>query len=188
MKKTILLIFFIPALLYGQAQVHKPFQPSAVFNDSLTSIVIDFRNNFYQVQGEELMPQEGMEVYQSAISLPGATHCVIYRFHSTIDTTASWQAILYQGESYADALKIYRNTYTQLTKSKMKWSDNRLTAFKGDMEEPDENIRFTNTLLQLNVPDFLYRHFYAAIEITNSYNGWEVHLNLHNKKDDKDRY
>ena len=181
-------IFFISVLLYSHAQVHKPFQPSAVFNDSLTRVVIDFRNNFYRVQGEELTPQEGREVYQSAISLPGATHCFIYRFHSAIDTTASWQAILYEGESYEDALKIYRDTYHQLTKSKMKWYDNRLAAFKGDMEEPDENLRFTNTLLQLNVPDFLYRHFYGAIEITNSYKGWEVHLNLQDKKDDTDRY
>lgn len=188
MKKPTLLIFFISVLLYGNAQIHKPFQPSAVFNDSLTRVVIDFRNNFYQVQGEELTPQEGREVYQSTISLPGAAHCVIYRFHSIIDTTASWQAILYTGESYEEALTIYRNTYNQLTKSKIKWNDNRLAAFKGEMEQPDENLRFTNTLLQLDVPDFLYRHFYAAIEITNSYNGWEVHLNLHDKKNDKDRY
>ena len=181
-------IFFTLVIVYGHAQAHKPFQPSVIFNDSLTRVVIDFRNNIYQVQGKELAPQEGREVYKSIISLPGATHCVIYRFHSIIDTTASWQAILYEGESYEEALTIYKNTYHQLTKSKIKWNDNRLAAFKGEMEEPDENMRFTNTLLQLNVPDFLYRSFYAAIEITNSYSGWEVHLNLQDKKDDKDKY
>jgi len=188
MKKPLLSIFFLSVVFYCQGQIPKPFHPSAVFNDSLTRIVIDFSTNFYRVQGEELAPQEGMEVYQSTISLPGATHCVIYRFHSQLDTTASWQAIMYQGENYEDALKIYKNIYQQLTKSKMKWYDNRLAAFKGEMEEPDENLRFTNTWLQLNVPDFLYKDFYAEIEIINSYNGWEVHLNLHAKKDDKNKY
>ena len=113
-------IFFTLVIVYGHAQAHKPFQPSVIFNDSLTRVVIDFRNNFYQVQGKELAPQEGREVYKSIISLPGATHCVIYRFHSIIDTTASWQAILYEGESYEEALTIYKNTYHQLTKSKIK--------------------------------------------------------------------
>ena len=188
MKKALLSIFFLSMVVYCQAQIPKPFHPSAVFIDSLTRIVIDFSTNFYRVQGEELAPQEGMEVYQSKVGLPGATHCVIYRFHSQLDTTASWQAVMYEGENYEDALKIYKNIYQQLTKSKMKWYDNRLAAFKGQMEEPDENLRFTNTWLQLNVPDFLYKDFYAEIEITNSYNGWEVHLNLHAKKDDKNKY
>lgn len=188
MKKTLFSIFFLSMVVYCHAQITKPFHPSSVFNDSLTRIVIDFSTNFYQVQGDELAPQEGMEVYQSKVGLPGASHCVIYRFHSQLDTSASWQAIMYQGENYEDALKIYKNIYQQLTKSKMKWYDNRLAAFKGEMEEPDENLRFTNTWLQLNVPDFLYKDFYAEIEITNSYSGWEVHLNLHAKKNDKNKY
>jgi hypothetical protein len=188
MKKALLSIFFVSIALYSNAQLKKPFQPSDIFNDSLSAVVVDFRNNFYMVQSTELIPQEGMEVYRSAISLPGASHCVVYRFHSQLDTAASWQAVMYDGESFEEALKTYKNTYQQLTKSKIKWYDNRLASFKGVMEEPDENLRFTNTWLQLDVPDFLYKNFYAEIEMTNSYSGWEVHLNLQTKKNDKDKY
>jgi hypothetical protein len=188
MKKAFFSIFFLCNSLISHAQLYKPFHASPAFTDSLTRIVADFSNNFYNIQGKELIPQEGIEVYQSKISLPGALHCVIYRFHSQLDTSASWQAIMYEGNNYDEAMKIYKNSYLQLTKSKMKWNDGKAASFVGGLEIPDENVRFSNTLLQLNITDFFYRNFYAEIEITSDYNGWEVHVNLHAKKEDKDKY
>jgi hypothetical protein len=188
MKKTFLLMVCICAILFTHAQFYKSFLPSPAFNDSLTKVVFDFRNNFKQIQGKELVPQPGMEVYQSQISLPGASHCAIYRFHSQTDTTASWQAVMYEGDDYEEAVKIYKNTYRLVNKSRIKWIDRSIASFIGEMETPDENVRFANSLLQLNVSDPRYKNFYAEIEITSGYSGWEVHLNLHAKKDDKDEY
>ena len=128
------------------------------------------------------------DVYQSKAGMPGAAHCVIQRYHSEEDTTASWQAVLYEGEIYEEALKIYRNTIKQLKKAKLKLGDNSPASFSGEIELPDENLTFTVTPLRLNVTDPDYRYFFAEVEITNNYDGWEVHLNLHNKKSDNDEY
>ena len=133
------------------------------------------------------MPQAGMEVYQSQVSLPGAAHCAIYRFHSKIDTTASWQAIMYDGDNYDEAVKAYKNTYRMVNKSRIKWIDKSIASFVGEMEKPAENIAFATTQLQLNVSDPRYKNFFAEIEMTSGYNGWEVHLNLHAKKDDTEQ-
>ena len=175
-------------LLFTQAQFYKSVLPTPAFNDSLTKVVIDFRNNYKQIQGKELTPQTGMEVYQSTISLPGAAHCTIYRFHSRLDTTASWQAIMYDGNDYEEAIKVYKNTCRLVNKSRIKWIDRSIVSFIGDTEKPDENVPFANTILQLDVSDPRYKNFYAEIEMASGDNGWEVHLNLHAKKDDKNEY
>jgi hypothetical protein len=184
MRKTILTIVCSCIILFAQAQFYKSVLPSPDFNDSLTRAVIDFRNDFRKIQGNELTPQVGMEVYQSKISLPGATHCAIYRYHSKLDTTACWQAIMYHGNNYEEAVKVYKNTCRLVNKSRIKWIDRSIASFIGSMEKPDENVPFANTMLQLNVSDPRYKNFYAEIEMASGSDGWEVHLNLQAKKDD----
>ena len=187
-KTTTLLLLFLCALQFTEAQFYKPFKSSDAFSDSLAVIVQDFKKNFSTIEGKQLPSQGEMDVYRSKVTIPGATHCAIYRFHSVEDTTASWQAIMYEGDSYENAVKIYKNTYHQLIKSKMKWVDKSIISFMGNMEVPDDNIRFTVTQLRLNIIDIPYRSFFGEIELTNTYDGWEVHLNLHNKKNDAEKY
>lgn len=184
MKKLLLLLICCLKLVFADAQFYKALLPSPAFNDSLTSVVMDFRNDFKYLQGYELMPQYGMEVYQSKIGLPGAAHCAIYRFHSQLDTSASWQAIMYEGDNFGDAIKIYKNTYRLVNKSRIKWFDNSIVSFIGTFENPLENISFASSQLQLNVTDPRYKNFYAEIVLSNGDIGWEVRLNLHNKKKD----
>lgn len=105
-----------------------------------------------------------MEVFRLRAGIPGAVHCAVYRFHSLLDTTASFQAIMYEGESYKAALNIYKNTYKKLKKTKMKWVDKSVISFVGEMEEPDESIRFTSTALRLNIIDRPYRNFFGDLE------------------------
>ena len=189
MKKTTTLLFlFLCAFQFTQAQFFKPGKPSEAFSDSLSIIVLDFKKNFSTIEGKQLASQGEMDVYRSKVSIPGAIHCAVYRFHSLEDTTASWQAIMYEGESYEEAVKIYKATFNNLVKSKMKWVDKSTISFMGELEVPDENIRFTVTPLRLSIIDLPYRRFWGEIELTSTYDGWEVHLNLHNKKSDAEKY
>ena len=189
MKKTItLMMLFLCSIHFTQAQFYKSILPSEAFSDSLSVIVQDFKKNFATIQGRQLPSQGEMEVYRSKVSIPGAVHCSIFRFHSVEDTTASWQAILYEGDSHEDAIKIYKNLFKQLKKSRMKWVDKSVITFMGDLEMPDENVRFAVTPLRLNIIDMPYRRFYGEVELTSTYDGWEVHLNLHNKKRDDEKY
>ena len=93
---------------------------------------------------------------------------------------------MYDGEDYEEAKKIYINTFRLVNKSRIRWIDRSIAAFNGEMEKPDGNITFSTSMLQLNVSDPRYKNFFAEIEMTSGYNGWEVHLNLHSKKDDTD--
>lgn len=189
MKKIItLLLLFLCTIHFAQGQFYKSILPSAAFADSLSIIVQDFKKNFSTIEGNQLPSRGEMDVYRSKVTIPGALHCTIYRFHSFQDTTASWQAIMYQGESYEQAVKVYKNTVRQLKNSKMKWLDKSIISFIGELEMPDENVRFAITSLKLNIIDKIYRSFFGEIELASSYDGWEVYLNLHSKKNDMEKY
>ena len=189
MKKTIAVtLLFLSSIYFTQGQFYKSLQASDAFSDSLAIIVQDFKKNFSNIEGRQLPSQGDMDVFRSKATIPGSVHCAVYRFHSQEDTTASWQAIMYEGDNYETALKVYKSTFKQLKKTKMKWVDKSVISFVGEMEEPDENIRFTTTQLRLNIIDKPYRSFFGELELTNTYEGWEVHFSMHNRKNDAERY
>lgn len=163
--------------------------PSPQFSENLNKVVCDFRNNFHHIQGDALTPEGEMDIYKSSVSLPGSINTVIYRFHSKVDTTASWQAIMFQGENYAEALKVYKNTSRLLNKCQLTLPGSGPVGFSGKLYEPEPNITFTSSAFKLNTDDAAYAKFYAEIEMINTgFDSWEVHLNLHNKKEDTEKY
>jgi hypothetical protein len=167
-----------------EGQFYKSTLPSSDFNTSLEKIVSDFKYNYKNITGDTLSRQPESEVFESLIKIPGATNCVIYKFHSAKDTTASWQAVMFQGDDYREAVKIYRNTFRLVNKSKLQLIDRSVTGFSGELEEPKEAVGFAVSTLQLDITDYRYNNFKAEVELLLSYSGYQVNLNLHNKKPD----
>jgi hypothetical protein len=170
-----------------QAQLLSKVIPPSTFSLSLSKVVENFQNNYYRIQGTALPPDEDRDIFLSDIRLPGASSCVIFRFHSREDTAAGWQAVLYTGENYSDALKIYKNAFRQLKQTKFSEGITRV-SFEGELQLPAENIRFTSSILRPAGGSETYKHFIAEVEILNSMEGWLVQLNLHSRKDDEERY
>lgn len=180
------MLLFIHA---GKTQVLKSLLPSPQFSESLNKVVSDFRYNFYNIQGAALTSEREMDLYKSNVSLPGSINTVIYRFHSKQDTTASCQAIMFKGENYAEALRTYKNISRLLNKCRLTLPGNSPAGFKGKLKEPDPNISFASSSFKLNTNDVAYVKFFAEIEMINTgLDSWEVHLNLHNKKEDMEQY
>ena len=189
MRKTLLMpLAMLLLIVNANAQFYKPLLPSPAFSENLGKITQAFRNNYYQIQGEALPSQEDVDVYRSSVALPGAKQCVIYRFHSKTDTTASWQGIMYTGDSYKDALKQYKNTCRLVDKCRVKFADNTAASFTGKIDEPETELRFVSSLFTLNTKDAVYDHFYAEVEMVNlTFDQWEVRLNLQSKKEDTEK-
>src|SRR4051812_20414939 len=110
MKKHLLTLVLIVVTSTGFGQVYKSFLPSPQFTKALESIVLDFRLDYKNIQGNLVDSLGQQETYVSAVKLPGIADCRILRFHSTMDTTACWQAIVYSGDSYKEAVRAYENT------------------------------------------------------------------------------
>lgn len=187
MRKSFVLLFtfsFIITCL--QAQFFKSVLPSPAFSESLAKVVLDFRFNFKAIQGESLPSRDNMDLFNSKVTIPGASHCIIYRSHSLQDTTASFQSIMYSGDNYKDAVKAYRNIFRLVRKSRMRWVDKSAVSFTGELEEPVESISFTTSYLKPDLIDHAYHDFYAEVEMITSLEGWEVRLNLHNRRNDRE--
>src|SRR6476620_11099392 len=90
---------------YSQTSI---FKRTASFSKSLQTVLEDYPNNFQNISGEAILEQGETEQYASTVQLPGAEACIIGRYHSVIDTTASFQAIMFRTEEYEDAAKQYR--------------------------------------------------------------------------------
>lgn len=183
MKKTFftLLFTYCTFLSYSQQQP-KPASPDAAFSDAINKIVLDFTHNFTHIQGAKIPADVDADSYKSKICVPGAVGCKIMRYHSEEDKSASWQAGLYEGESFEEALKMYKKIYNQLKKTSVKGIDAMAATFNGKMENVDENVGFAVSSLRLKTKNKLYKDLVAEVEITSNYTGWEVKLNIFTKK------
>ena len=77
MKKQILLHSFMFLVLISNAQSGKFVKQPGHFGAALSAIVLDFKNNFLVIQGNELAGSSATNTYASAICLPEALHCAI---------------------------------------------------------------------------------------------------------------
>ncbi len=187
MRKLTLVCCMFAASLFANAQFYKSILPSGAFTDSLQLVVADYQLNFYSIQSESLSKNGDVDIYKSLKAVPGAGECFIYRFHSVEDTTASWQAVMYKGEDYKEAVKAYKNCFRLIKKSNLKISDNTM-KFEGELQEPVSSVKFTVSSLKPLTSLKAYKNFYAEVELVQIYFEWQVRLNLHSRKGDTERY
>lgn len=181
LRKLIISSLLLLAIHTSQAQFFKSLLPSPEFNEALETIVRDFKYNYQNIEGDLLESQGEVDTYETTVKLPGAGNCIIYKFHSGKDTTASWQGVLYSGDDYNEAVKVYRNTFRMIHKSKIHLVDRTIISFAGNLQEPTETIRFAISSLRLAISDNRYKRFNAEVELVTNYNGWQVNVNFHNK-------
>jgi len=185
MRKILSILGMLVITHASYAQLLKTLLPSPKFSENLNKIVSDFSHNFHNIQGEEIDKAQDRDMFNSLVTLPGSVSTIIYRFHSAKDTTASWQATMFKGDSYAEAVKAYKNTSRYLNKCRVTVPDNVNAGFNGKLQEPDANLTFAVSTFTLNTDAEAYKDFLAEVEMVNiKYGEWEVHLSLHNKKPD----
>ena len=188
MLKSLTLSFTLVLFLqFSQAQLLQKVLPASPFADSLCKVVENYQHNYLDIQGLALQPDEDRDIFASTVGLPGASSCVIYRFRSRQDTTASWQALLYEGEDFKDASKAYKNAVKHLKQTKFKVGMQKI-SFDGEVVNPTEELRFTSSIFKPTTYTDIYKNFIAEVEMLNSMEGWIVRLNLHSRKQDTERY
>lgn len=175
---------FIFIVSFSQAQFYRGILPgSGNFGDSLSKIVVDFKTNFRNIQGDAIPQQMGMDIYESKITLPGTTQNYIMRSHSANDTLGTWQALVYHGEDYDKALKLYKSTFHKIKNSSIRLSDRSVAHFNGKLHN-ESHASFVTSSLTIDIGDANYKKFVAEIEMVSNFLTYEVHINLHAKNDD----
>jgi hypothetical protein len=182
MKKILALLYLTTLGYFVFAQQTKPVSADAAFSDALNKVVQDFTSNFIHIQGAKMPADVDAETYKSKVCVPAALGCKIMRYRSVEDKSASWQAGLYDGESFEEALKLYKKIFSQIKKTAVRGVATSAAGFDGKMETVDENVGFAVSTLRLKTTNKAYKDLVAEVEITSNYSGWEVRLNVYTKK------
>ena len=150
----------------------------------IDAVLQDFPNNLRHISGDLVMAQGEFENYNSLLTLASAEGCIVTRWHSRRDTTASWQAKMFTSDDYATAEKHYHRLYTQLKTCHMTLPDSSLILLDGNWEPAREEVAFTSSTLRLKTNDWRYSDVRIEVELVYQLADWAVQINIVNKKPD----
>ena len=164
-----------------------PHVPSVLpFHTVIDSVLKDFPNNLRNITGQLVLAQGEFENYASMVELPGAESCIITRWHSIEDTTASFQAQMFRSENFSEASRQYHELFRQLQGCYLKMVDGSKFYLAGDWEPAKEEAPFTTSTLRLQTGDERYKEVKVEVELVFQITDWAGHINIVSKKrDDK---
>lgn len=189
MKKTLIPVLAILCSLTTSAQKFKRTDSTDyLFSRAIQTIYFDYANDFRSIQGELVADEAEYEKYASVVQLPGAQECIITRFHSIIDTTASWQAIMLVTDEFSEGRRIYRSVCNRIRNSRVILVDGSEITFKSDIEDADEDKRFVTSYFYLPVGNPAFRNVKIEVELITLLGEYKVQVNVHSKPADTLEY
>jgi hypothetical protein len=187
MKSCFLLfsVLLLASTGYGQLKIGLPDkQKDDVFSKSISTVLKDVPYNFRNISGKLELAQAEIEQYASRVQLPGAESCLITRYHSVRDTTASWQAIMARYEDFDQASKAYHQLYKQLNGTNVALIDGSPFYLKGKFEAASEELDFVTSTLKLQTADQRFQKVKVEIALQYKMPVWIVQVYVGSKEDD----
>jgi hypothetical protein len=179
MKKLIPSVLLSLSLFRVSAQDAKNNQTATDFPTGIRKVVQAYRNNFSTLQGNPSSRDGNSGTFASKVCITGAVSCEIRRYASVKDKSASWTCLLFEGDEFSEAAKVYRSTCTELKKTAIDIGGGQSLGFAGRISTPDENLRFTGTNLKAESKNTAFMNLIAGVELVNNYAGWEVRLSFY---------
>jgi hypothetical protein len=183
-KKTIVLAVAVFAMICGYTQNNSSSPAASPFPKAMEAVLNDYTGNFYHISGALVAKEVETESYASTVQLPGAAGCLVTRYHSKEDITASWQAKMFRSEAFAMAAKQYRELYNRLKSCYLRLQDGSSIYLKGEWEEPKEEKSFTVSTFRLTTTDLRYSELKIDLEILYQLDQWVVNINVVSKRKD----
>ncbi len=154
------------------------------FPSAIDSVLRDFPHNLRHITGEMVLAQGEFENYASLVMVPGAQSCVVTRYHSADDTTASWQAKMFSSDDFDEANREYQQLYRQLKTCYVKLVDGSIIYLDGQWEPAKSGASFTTSTLRLVTGAWQYREVKVELELVYLMADWAVNINIVSKRRD----
>lgn len=156
------------------------------FHSAIDSVLRDFPYNLRHITGELVLAQGEFENYASLVMVPEAQSCVVTRYHSADDTTASWQAKMFNSDDFNEANRAYQQLYRQLKTCYVKFVDGSIFYLEGQWEPAKSEASFTTSTLRLRTGDWRYKDVKVELELVYLLADWAVNINIVSKlRDDE---
>lgn len=184
MKPICFLLIALMASSFSFSQTSISLRKPTSFTGAIEAVLSDFPNNLRTISGEKIMSQGEVENYASLVVIPGAEDCMITRYHSIEDSTASWQARMLRTEDFKKASSQYKNFYKQLRSCQLKLVDGSVVYMNGEWEAPEEEKDFVTSTLRLATGDSRYKEVKIDLEMLYQFPEWVININVVSKKKD----
>jgi hypothetical protein len=156
------------------------------FPSAIDSVLRDFPYNLRHITGEVVLAQGEFENYASLVVVPEAQNCIVTRYHSADDTTASWQAKMFSSDDFDEANREYQQLYRQLKTCYVKFVDGSIFYLEGQWEPAKSGASFTTSTLRLVTGDWRYKDVKVELELVYLLADWAVNINIVSKlRDDE---
>jgi len=183
-KTFFIVTSFLLTCSFTSAQTAVNTPASRSFPEVIDAVLRDFPNNLQHITGDLELAQGEIENYASTVSLPESGNCTITRYHSTVDTTVSWQAQMLVTDDFGKADLTYRDLYRKLQQCYIQLVDGTIVYLKGAWEPAKEGASFTTSTLRLSVDDQRYKEVRVELELVYQLAEWGVNINIFSKKPD----
>ncbi len=154
------------------------------FPSAIDSVLRDFPHNLRHITGPLVLAEGEFENYASLVGVPDAQSCVVTRYHSADDTTASWQAKMYSGDNFDEANRQYQQLFRQLKTCYVKLVDGSIIYLEGQWEPAKDGASFTTSTLRLMTGDWQYKEVKVELELVYLLADWAVNINIVSKRRD----
>jgi hypothetical protein len=154
------------------------------FPEAIDAVLGDFPFNLRHITGELLMAEGGVDNYASIVAVPDAESCIVTRYHSVEDTTASWQAKMFSGDEFGEAARKYGQLYQLLQACYVRLADGSIYYLDGAWEPAKEGAAFTTSILRVRTSDQRYREVQVELDLVYQLADWAVTINIVSKKPD----
>lgn len=152
----------------------------------IDAVLRDFPHQLSHITGELMLAQGEIENYSSLVVLPDAEQCVVTRYHSIRDTTASWQAKMFSSDDFGKASRQYQELFQKLKTCYMSLLDGRIIYLTGKWEAPKEGAAFTTSTLRLPMENWRYKDVKVELELVYLLAEWTVNINIVSKPPDNE--
>lgn len=182
MKQTITLAL-LALTMFASAQTKSSIKLVNPLVADLEKVAKDYADNFSNIKGEKISETTNTVEYESKVSPRGALESSILQIKS-LENTYSWQAIMLNTESFAEACSKYRELYQQLNGIRLSLQNRALCKVQGDYDKPDESRSFASSLLEVQGANQNNERFIIEVALNYMMPEWSVKIYVYEKMDD----
>ncbi len=150
-------------------------------NSALEKVVKDYPSQFKNIKGEQLSSDGRATEYKSNIAIPGAVSTVIIQSATDHKTSASWQSVLYAGNTFSGARSRFEELFNQIKNTIIKPDGGKAVIVNGMYMDPSEDKTFTTIQFDLLPPIGVMQEVCIDLMLKNTGKQWKIILNVYNK-------
>lgn len=178
--KLILIVSLLGVLANPSTAQFKKLIPEAGIQAEISTVIQDYQYRFKNISGAVLNENPQTTEYQSNINLRGSKACIVTQYSSGKNSVYSWHAIMYEGESFEEAVKHFKNLYKQLNNLNVKFGNYKNYRFNAPYEAPSESLEFTSIVFDNDAKEA--QKLQLELLLTYHFPEWQIKIMVYEKE------